>query len=184
MKLNDLIESLNTKLPLNWQKKGSYELTSFNIDEYVYVIQIELKPLPIEELKGLKTAEVSFFLQNPPEDQTGFDTANVFKQTAVKIFSIVYNALADKFSEYDAFMFTAKSRHSSSPDEYKTKRRIYDNLADRLAKSYGLFKYSKGVGDGQAFLVSKIKISLNEGWRQPILEWIQSNITSRVVIGS
>lgn len=172
MKLNDFIESLTTKLSLQWQKKGNYELTSFNIGEHNYVIQIESKPLPIEELQQLKTAEVSFFLQNPPEGQTGFDTANILKQNAMKVFSIVYNALADKFSNYDAFMFTAKSRHSSSPDEYKTKRRIYDNLADRLAKSYGLFKYSKGIGDGQAFLVSKTKIPLDEGWRQPVLEWI------------
>lgn len=172
MKLNDLIESLNTKLSLHWQYKGTYELTSFTIGKYVYIIQIESKPLPIKELQGLKTAEVSFFLQNPPKGQTGFDTTNAFKQSATKIFGIVYNALIDKFDNYDAFIFTAKVRHSSSSEEYKTKRRIYDHLADRIAKSYGLFKYSKRVGDGQVFLVSKIKISLNEGWKQPVLEWI------------
>jgi hypothetical protein len=150
----------DTSIDLEWQRNGRYKLCSFKYGEFQYTIQIENKPIHITELKGKNTAEISFFRTDLSDEATHSTTGDI--DLPFKIYGVVANALAEKYHEYDAFFFSAISRHSSSKKELDTKAKIYFFLADKLSKKVGGKVYDNKDQHGLEFIVSKIKFESNE----------------------
>ena len=158
-----LIEIFDTDLPLAWNKNGNIEQAVFKCDEEIYVIQIEIKPLlDIPELKGKKTAEVSFFKHVEGEENSdkNFST-NQTKTFSISVYSVVGRNLKRKFADFDAFYFSAEKRHSNDVKEFDRKKQIYRSLADRLRKdiSYNIKIYETENNSSATFIVSDIKFS-------------------------
>ncbi len=147
----------NTELDLKWQTHGRYELVSFKYKHAEFMIQIEKKPLDFKELKGKRTAEISFSRNDIQDVEKSHSTVGDVEFPAA-IYGAVSNSLAVKFSDFDAFYFIANRRHSKSSEEFNSKKKIYAFLADRVAKKVGAFFFEGKDGDDEAFLVTRIKV--------------------------
>lgn len=161
MTLDELFESLNTRLALTWQKNGRFELTNFYVDtNYEIVIQIEKKPIyDVPVLKGKRTAEVSFYTKDK-DGKESHEALNTFSPKQVmQILGIVQNSLLDKFEEYDAFYFTADKQF----EDFEQKCRIYEQIVSRLSKRYRFHQKHQEQSNEIKYLASKIPFSLNEG---------------------
>lgn len=169
-----LTEVFDTNIKLEWTTRGRFELASFIVKDVGYVIQIERKPIRmVEELKNKKTAEVSFFTKTGNADESHTST-NKIGNAAPKVFGIVFNAIAEKFKQYDAFYFSAQTKHSKSEEELTTKSEIYLTLANSVAKrvSVPARVYDQRSRYGHAFLVSKIEID-DQDFINEALEYIK-----------
>ena len=171
MKITEIFDS---NLDLQWQQNGRFELTSFTVGNMEYSIQIEAKPLPsIPELKNKRTAEVSFFTKDT-DISKAFSTQYEFGNSAIKVYGVVLNAIANKFKDYDAFYFIAKPEHSSNTEELKTKSGIYLTLANKVATSNNIRVYDQKTKYGNAFLVSKFPIENNDDFINETLEYLKN----------
>jgi len=153
-------EIFDTNIDVEWQQNGNFELAEFTCGEQ-YVIQIEKKALSnFQELKGAKTAEVSFFRKNIEGESASFTTAKQPIDVPVRIYGIVLNAVSEKIDEYDAFVFSAESRHSRSLEEFNSKKGIYSAIADKIAKKMtGITYYERETGYSGEYLITKIELS-------------------------
>jgi hypothetical protein len=143
MKLKEIFD---TSLDLEWQRNGRYWLSEFKMNNNNYIIQIEDKPLYdiSKNLHGKKTAEIFFFIQGL-NDVDAFSTLDN-NASAGKIYGTVTNGILNKVKEYDAIVATIDIAHSSNQKEYKSKKRIYRFLMDRMKSSFGNFIYEKHNG--------------------------------------
>lgn len=153
MKLGEIF---NSSINLTRQHTGRYELAGVSVNEVEYVIQVETRSLPFDELTEKRTAEISFF-RNIPNAERAHSTTHDQPYPA-SVYGIVMNALKSKFQEYDAFLFTVLRRHSSSDSEFDTKRRIYSFVADRIAKDVGAHILEQEEPDGVVYLVTKVGV--------------------------
>lgn len=188
MFLTDIIslESFNTKAKLNWEQHGKFELTGFVMGDFYIIIQIETKNIPdIPVLQNKRTAEVSFWAEDPNTHKIRHDALNTYNPTqSLQILSIVQNCLIDKLEEYDAFVFQAMKRY---PD-YKTKCNLYSRMTDRVSKSYNFFPFKREDDSATEWIVSKIQFQLHEcgTWKNELLEFVRTelvpNLKSPVII--
>lgn len=155
MNISEIFDS--SLLDIRWQINGRYILCSFKIKDSEYQIQIEKKPLPYDELKGKRTAEVSFS-RNDIDDIEKSHSTTKSSDFPGRIYGIVSNALTKKFEDFDAFYFIANRRHSSSTEEFELKTKIYFMLADRIAKKIGVFFYESKDSSDNIFLVTRERI--------------------------
>ena len=146
MNISEIFDS--SLLDIRWQINGRYILCSFKIKDSEYQIQIEKKPLPYDELKGKRTAEVSFS-RNDIDDIEKSHSTTKSSDFPGRIYGIVSNALTKKFEDFDAFYFIANRRH---------KTKIYFMLADRIAKKIGVFFYESKDSSDNIFLVTRERI--------------------------
>jgi len=153
-----IVEILNTKIHLVWVNHDRFELTNFSAEGIEYVIQIEKKPLPFDELKNQKTAEISFF-RTDDDSERAYLTSHL-ERHQFSVYGAVANALAEKFNDYDAFYFVANRRHSDDDEQFRIKKKIYRFAADRMAKKIGAFLYVNS-GTDEDFLVTRVKIKKN-----------------------
>ena len=168
MKINEIFDKT---IKLHWQQRGRFELTSFDANGERYIIQIESKPVNSQALTNKKTAEVSFFTDNTDVEQAHSTTGRT-NHTASSIYGIIFNALADKFQQYDAFYFTALSRHSIN-SEFSKKKNSYLTIANSLAKRTPHARvYDDKHNNGHAFLVSKITIQHDDTFVNETLKFI------------
>lgn len=176
MLVTDIIESLNIKADLTWEKQGVNELTGFVVNDSWIIIQVTKLPITdIPVLKNKRTAEVSFRAENPSTGEIRYDALNIFTpKESMLILSIVYNALVDKLVEYDAFYFTAEKRYT----DYKKKATLYYRLTNRLAKSHNFVPFSKETPQAMEFIVSKIQFKLTEcgKWSNEIMEFVHHEL--------
>lgn len=162
-----IIDSFDTRADnLTWFRKGRSEMSVFQIMNEYFVIQIERKPIhEIPDLKNKRTGEFSFQYYDKKNDKKIDDATligNMFKHNSLKVFGIVMNALIDKLSEYDAFIFYA----SVYGGDYEKKKEIYILMTSRVAKLKKLFTYEKENEHGTYFIVSKNKLNVSESlWR-------------------
>jgi len=152
-----VLEVFDTKLDLKWQTTSRFELASFKYKHAEFLIQIEKKLLPFKELKGKKTAEISFSRNDVQDVEKSHSTIGDVEFPSA-IYGIISNALADKFSNFDAFYFIANRRHSKSGEEFNSKKKIYSFLADRISKKIGAFFFEGKDEDDEVFLVTRIKV--------------------------
>jgi methionine synthase II (cobalamin-independent) len=143
-----------------WQQNGRFELASFVCGEK-YVIQIDRKNLnQFPELKRSRVAEISFFRYDVDDSDAAHTTARQDLDVPVKVYGIVLNALLKKMEEYDAFFFSAETKHSRTLEEYKSKKSIYFWIADRVSKKLsGVTLYEYECNVSAQFLISKIKLA-------------------------
>lgn len=153
MKINEIF---NTKIKVNWQISGRFELTSFHVDDIEYTIQIEKKPLHFDELLNKKTAEISFFRNDIDNTETVHSTTNDAKRS-LSVYGAIANALVEKFASYDAFYFIANRRHSANDEQFQSKKLIYRFAADKMSKRTGAFFFIGTEGQDENFLVTKIR---------------------------
>lgn len=186
MKLYELInlpweipldESGDAIANLKWTKSGTYEKAKFEVNGTVYQIAIVQKPVDtvpgLSNLKGKKTAELSFIEGEATTPEYG--TTGKAKSSSNKIYGVVLNAAAERFNDYDALIFVAKRADSQSEKQYKTKARIYQAGAERLARMNNAWSRSKEVSGGIAFIVTKVPIDINEWFNQ----WEQMIISDK-----
>lgn len=152
-----LAEVFNTQVNITWHTQGRFTLGGLVFNGQEYVVQIETKPLFFDELSRGNTAEVSFFKNSDDTEKAHSTTGDVGQP--FKLYGAVANSLGDQFQKYDAFYFVAESRHSEDVGQYQTKIKIYQFLADRLAKTVGATVYKHNSGSRCEWLVSKISIS-------------------------
>lgn len=172
-----LQEIFDTEADIVWQQQGRFELAEFVINDIKYIIQIEKKPispLKLPELKGKKTAEVSFFVADKKSLDQAYSTTHNIGNAAPKVLSVVFHALLEKFKEYDAFYYILRPQHSDSKEQLETKRGIYLTLANNLATHSNLRVYDQRSNYGNAFLVSKIPIESNKDFINETLEYIKN----------
>jgi hypothetical protein len=174
MKLEEIFDT-SSNLP--WQTYNNYLLTSFKMDNIEYIIQIENKPLfnISKNLLNKKTAEISFFVQGL-NDIDAFSTLDN-NSKSLKIYGIVFNALVPKIKDYDAIVISINNQHSSNQKEYKSKKRIYKFLMDRMKSFFGNFVYEYTDRTlGLQYIISKERLILNESLRCTPLEMISKLI--------
>lgn len=171
-----LWEIFDTELDIEWKQSGRFVLGPFIWDDKKYTIQIENKPLDFPELKGKKTAEISFF-RSDKEGEAAFSTSSD-TSFPIRVYGVSANALIKKYEEYDAFYFIAEKRHSKNEKEFKIKTDVYDLISDRLAKRIGAKLYDYRTPVSNEYLVSRIKIKsdkfknpLKEALRDIGIEW-------------
>lgn len=156
-----LIEIFDHTEILDWQRNGKFELAKLILDNAAYLLQIESKLLfpknQVLELVGKKTAEVSFNLLDIAGDNS-FSTSNSSTKP-IKVYGAVLNGLAEKFTDYDAFYFSAERRHSKTEEEFESKKEIYLLAANKAKKRTGALLYESEDGRGAYWLLSKIKLS-------------------------
>lgn len=152
-----LTEVFNTQVNITWHSQGRFTLGGLVFNGQEYVIQIENKPLFFDELSDKNTAEVSFFKNSSDTEKAHSTTGDVGQP--FKLYGAVANSLANQFQRYDAFYFVAESRHSDDANQHQTKIKIYQFLADRLAKTVGATVYKHDNGTRCEWLVSKVSIS-------------------------
>jgi len=133
MKITEIFDS---SLNLDWEQQGRYKLAAFSVDGIWYQIQIEEKPIVhAPELRGKKTAEVSFFKKDSSDDEKAHSTAND-QDAPSAVYGVVMNALKDQFAHYDAFYFSCEKRHSETDKQFKLKVRIYNYAASEIKHKY------------------------------------------------
>lgn len=150
-------EIFNTKTELKWQQHSKFELTNFICMDAKYVIQIEKKQLPFDDLRNKKTAEISFFRDFEDSEMAHSTTNDV--DFPFKVYGIVANSLITKFNEFDAFYFVANKRHSKTAEQFESKKKIYRFIADRLAKKIGALLFIHSDGVDEYFLVTRSRIN-------------------------
>lgn len=180
MLLIDIVESMDTRAELVWEQHGKFELTGFKMGSFYIMIQIELKPIAnIPVLNGKRTAEVSFWAEDPITRKIRHDAMNIFdNKQAMQVLSIVLNCLLEKMEDYDAFSFVSMKRY---PD-YENKCKIYSRITDRVAKSYNFFPFKREHDNATEWVVSKIQFQLTEcgDWRNELLEFVRYDLGPRL----
>jgi hypothetical protein len=168
-----LYEIFNSKVDLMWQKQGRFDLAPISFEGLPYQIQIEKKPLYdvfVEALK-IKSAEVSFYKVDVDNEDKAHSTSNDFKINPAMLYGVIANSVSEKFSEYEAFYFSAERKHSNSEKEYKQKCKIYFFLADKLKKnSNNTTYYENETNLKKEFLVCKKEITPNKHFKSPFFE--------------
>ena len=130
--------------------------------------------LNIPELKGKRTATVSFAEQQEADVEKAFSTTGKMGRASHYVYSIVANALSDKFQDYDAYYFSALERHSGDASELDSKAKIYLHYANIVAKRHGVRVYEDRSNYGKAFLISKIPIE-SEQFFNEALEFMKNS---------
>lgn len=170
-----LDEIFDTEQDLIWQHQGRFELTTFNIGNVNYTIQIEKKHMAkVPELKGKKTAEVSFFT-DASDTKVAHSTTNQMRHVATTVYGVVFNALEKKFQEYDAFYFVARPEHSQNEEQLGKKSDIYLTLANSVATRSNVRVYDQKSNYGNAFLVSKLPVENNADFINEAVEFMKAN---------
>jgi hypothetical protein len=155
-----ICEIFDTNLDVEWQQNGRFELAAFVYGE-TYVIQLEKKKIPkLTELNGAKLAEASFYRSGMEGENASFTTTKQAIDVPVRIYDVVLNAVSGKIDEYDAFIFTAETKHCRTAEEFSTKKDIYSAIADRIAKRmHNIFYYERLTENSAEFLITKIELS-------------------------
>lgn len=156
-----LVEIFNSKIDLDWQKHGRFELSQFFVNETPYIIQIEKRPILELQLEdSIKTAEVSFFRHDIENEKKAFSTQQENIKVPYVVYGAVGNALKQKFNNYDLFYFTAEKKHSNNTKEYEQKIQIYRSLCIKLKKDSleEVFYYENEDSTKYEFIISKIEI--------------------------
>jgi len=155
-----ICEIFDAKIDVEWQQRGRFELATFTCGED-YIIQIERRIFHgLKELNIAKTAEVSFFRKNIKDAIATFSTTKQNIDVPVRIYAIVLNAISGKMDNYDAFFFSAESKHSKTQDEYNSKKNIYSAIADKIAKKMpGIMYYERETNYSGEYLITKIELS-------------------------
>lgn len=174
-----LWEIFNTNVKLSWHQIGNFELASILYNNTPYTIQLHnISMNHIPELKNKKIAEVSFY-RSDLEHGEAFSTTNAINVTLTALYGVVSNAVMDKFTEYDAYYFSAEQYHSNNNDEYNTKVGIYQFIAMRLSKKVGASVYTNTHSNGTEFIISKLKIE-NTTYKDIVREALK-NIVPTVI---
>lgn len=161
MKLLDfLFEVGDTTLPITWieyseaGEAGDFEYKGFKfriLIETAYDQQLN-KILP-----GKKIGFVSFLYQQENNHYTQ-DTTGLIGELASSVFSIVKNALKDKFEkQYDVMFFASKRK--LSPENYQGREQLFNHIFFKLVRETGYPHYSFSSNGGHVFVFSKQDIS-------------------------
>lgn len=133
------IESLNTSRKLKWESfidNGiKINVAAFKLDEAdedIYAIVISEREATLASKREVKLAEVGFTKNGSYEKSPANDQQS-------KIFSIVINGLIEFTSLVDVDYVALGVRHISneSIEDFNSRKRLYQSLANRLGSSYG-----------------------------------------------
>jgi len=166
----ELWEILTSTAVIDWEHKGNFELGEFTVDDRRFVIQIERKNPPGAFDPSSRFAEVSFWSHGVDGDDA-FKSDGRFTSPA-RVYGIVANALIDRFSDYDAFYFSAERRHSEDVKEFEARTGIYNWAAERISKRIGAdYLENRGITANE-FVVSRKRVSM-PGFSNPAKEALQ-----------
>jgi len=170
MRLVELLEAFDSSVDLQWRPISSGgEIAGFIVNEVPYVLQ--LVPVEVPGLEGVKTVEVSFFHHSIDGDdafKTTFKTAA--SESATTVYGVVLNGSVERLPSYEAAFFTANRPHALDDDQHLRKIDIYASLAKRAAKRLGweLYKSHNGLlvtSEYKGAAIGKLK-----HWQQEIRE--------------
>jgi hypothetical protein len=130
----------NTSLDFPVSRHGDFLLGVFTYEGKPYVLQLHVRPLQFEELRGLRTAEVSFFRHDIQGDKS-YATVDDLDAAPFKVYSVITNRLVDLSADFDAFYFSAEQRHSDDVQQFQKKVRIYRYMSDLFQKRTGWWYY-------------------------------------------
>jgi hypothetical protein len=147
----ELFESFNSEIDVGWSKHVWGYLGSFALDGKPY--SIEMRTTKIPGLKTSNTVEVSFYRSDVDKIEKSFSSTGDIFHGAMKVYGAVFNALLQKYGEFDAFYFAAVKRHSGS--DYAKKVDVYTRLAHRIFKKTGCNFYVAESPQETEFLLSK-----------------------------
>ncbi len=125
------------------KKYGLFQYASFSINDDRFIIQLEKKIIPEQNIKTVTICDVSFYMLDDNNNPI-YSTIKKYKGIeAFKILGIVVNAVIEKIDEYDVFIFSAKKHYDKNIDDFETRNRIYAAIASRLQKmlSIKMFPY-------------------------------------------
>lgn len=156
--IKSLVEALDTKMEVQWKPHGSgIEFGSFAYKNETYVITIEVKKiLKFKE----KFAEIAFYNYDEKNDKAVYGSLKKFSGgDALKIMAIVMNSVAEKFNEYDGFIFTAKKMYG--PDDYDSRVSLYGSIARHISKKFSRHAFIEESSDKNKtfFIISKDKLT-------------------------
>lgn len=157
MKLIDfLIEVGDTRIDIKWHSPNPYgEVGDFLFRDRSFRIMIETEYDPMLKtlFPGSKVGFASFLYMDPKSGKYTQDTTGLVGQDASYVFSIVKNAVMDKFDSYDIIFFAAKS--SRSPQGYKSRVKLYNHIFSRLIHEKGYPHYIINKPGNMVYVVSK-----------------------------
>lgn len=157
MRLIDfLLESGDTVADIKWHSPNEYgEIGDFAFKGHSFRIMIETdyEPMLKTLFPGFKIGFVSFLYRDPKTGKYTQNTTNLVGYAASSVFSIVKNAVIDKFDNYDIMFFAAKS--SRSPQGYQSRVRLYNHIFSRLIHEKGYPHYIINKPGNVIYVVSK-----------------------------
>ena len=171
MKVNEIFDS---RKEIHWQTNGNFELGVFEHNGFEYLIQIEKRSLPFDELLPNRTAEISFSRLDIEDSDQAHSTTND-ENYPFSVYGIIANALSIKFTDFDAFYFVTKRRHSDNDRQFQIKNNIYRMLVDKILLQHRTFFYEgNDVANNQTYLISRIKIHNMIDKIEEARNWIKS----------
>lgn len=149
---DELQEVFDSKIDVSWSKQAWGYIGGFSINDQPY--KVELRKTTVAGLKGHNPAEVSFYLADVTDD-SAFASTNKAHHIASTIYGVVFNALNERYDDFDAFYFSAETRHSGN--EYSKKVALYTHLATQISRRRGATLYVSENASRTDFLLSKIE---------------------------
>lgn len=151
MKITEIFDTDYNITPSDWQERGRFLLTHFNIDDQSYTIQINRHPI----FNIQNGAEVSFFKSDAEDVENAFSTTGE-QNKPISVYGIVLNALLPMLSQFDAIYFQALRRQSNDEKDWKQKQKIYSSLATRIKNNEYQLYVKNDTSTETQWLLSKI----------------------------
>lgn len=140
-----LFEIGTTQLDLKWASHGKSHSCVFDLDDEKYGISAEE-----DEFDGIPAVEIYFYIF---EDGKQSLSLSDLGKNEIKVLSIAWNAVSEKFSSMPVIWFSAKARNDG--DDLEKRKSLYRKLTTRISRINGYFHVEGQLGDDFLFVLFK-----------------------------
>jgi hypothetical protein len=156
--LNELFESFDTVLDVEWKSSNNIVLGYFSLDNRDYLIELILTDVS-EETKNFNTIIECSFKGKEKQQQkyTFIGTKTQNSSHAAKVFGTIINSVQNKikFSDKTILYFAAKNNDNS----FESRKKMYQSLTRILAKRLDLQWAFKSRPEYEVYFLSDKIIS-------------------------
>lgn len=140
MKITDITESLNYQTDINWNDN---DIGTFSINENNF--KVEVRPATKKE----QSTFTPFFTSPPsvgnvdfslilPSGRTTQDLTGTSGSTAMKVFSVVAQAVSEQIKKHKYDIILCVAKQTSSPTNYQNRVEAYETIVERAARKAGM----------------------------------------------
>lgn len=154
MKIIDVIESLNYTTNIDW----SDNVGSFIVGDKQY--QVLVRPATADEQETFKpffdvipTVGNVDFAMLLPSGKTTQDLTATAGSEAMKVFSVVAQAVAEQVSAHGYDILLCVAKQTASPTNYQNRVRAYETIVERAARKAGMRSCLLSKRNGTAIYV-------------------------------